>query len=157
MTTGKPTRLSEKLNADLDKIRKEHAALMDSQLQSFRSDIQACVTLARNTIEADTRTFLDWSGTTWQSHIDKIKFLIQISPWAVITACMVLIAATLGLTFLWSWKLSTIAASTQLERLGIQAVLHEGATYLILPPETSSMRTCSVASRLVSCIRVEPN
>lgn len=34
MKTGKPPRLSEKLNADLDTLRQEHSALMNSQLET---------------------------------------------------------------------------------------------------------------------------
>ncbi len=39
MKTGKPTRLSEKLNAELDTIRQDYAASMASQLESFRTDL----------------------------------------------------------------------------------------------------------------------
>ena len=157
MTTGKPNRLAEKLNADLEAIRKEHADLMASQLQSFRSDIQDSVRLARDTIETDTSTFLDWSGRAWQSHINTIKRLMRISPWLTALACLSMVMATLALTFLWSWQLFEMTSRTQLENLGIQAVQHEGATYLILPPETASIRSCTMAGRTASCIKVEPN
>ena len=40
MKTGKPTRLSEKLNAELDEIRQEHVASISSQLKSFRIDLK---------------------------------------------------------------------------------------------------------------------
>ena len=41
MKTGKPTRLSEKLNAELDTIRQDYAASMASQLESFRTDLSS--------------------------------------------------------------------------------------------------------------------
>ena len=48
-------RLSAKLNTDLDRIRAENAALMASQLASFRTDLQGIATNALTTIEADTK------------------------------------------------------------------------------------------------------
>lgn len=56
MKTGKPTRLSEKLNADLDMIRQDHAASMASRLESFRSNLTAIANDARRTIKSDRAT-----------------------------------------------------------------------------------------------------
>lgn len=68
MTTGRPTpRLSERLNADLETLRQENAALTASQLQNFRTDLTAIAAHARTTIEADTVTFLNWTSATMQS------------------------------------------------------------------------------------------
>lgn len=157
MTTGKRNRLAEKLNADLEAIRKEHADLMASQLQSFRSDIQDSVRLARDTIETDTSTFLDWSGRAWQDHINTIRRLMRISPWMASFACLLMVFATLALTLFWSWQLSEMTSRAQLETLGLQTVQHEGSTYLILPLETASIRSCTMAGQTVSCIKVEAN
>ena len=48
MKTGKPTRLSEKLNAELDTIRQDYAASMASQLESFRTDLNSIATSTRS-------------------------------------------------------------------------------------------------------------
>jgi len=57
MKTGKPTRLSEKLIAELDTIRAEHVASISSQLTSFRIDLKIFVGTAQHTIESDTHRF----------------------------------------------------------------------------------------------------
>lgn len=41
MTTGSPIWLSEKLDAVLGMIRQDYAALMASQLESFRADLNS--------------------------------------------------------------------------------------------------------------------
>lgn len=53
MKTGKPTRLSEKL----DTVRAEHVASISSQLKSFRIDLKNIVGAAQHTIASDTRRF----------------------------------------------------------------------------------------------------
>ena len=58
MTIGKPNRLAEKLNTELETIRSDHAALMEAQLESFRSDFSSIATGALHTIETDIRFFL---------------------------------------------------------------------------------------------------
>jgi len=72
MKTGKPTRLSEKLNAELDTIRQDYAASMASQLESFRTDLQHIVTIAQRTIETDIRTFLNRPGFTGGQNFRRI-------------------------------------------------------------------------------------
>jgi len=72
MKTGKPTRLSEKLNAELDTIRQDYAASMASQLESFRTDLNSIAANAQRTIETDTRTFLR-QNKSW----------LTISPWLI--------------------------------------------------------------------------
>lgn len=72
MKTGKPTRLSEKLNAELDTIRQDYAASMASQLENFRTDLNSIATSAHRTIETDTRTFLG-QNKSW----------LTISPWLI--------------------------------------------------------------------------
>jgi len=77
MMTGKPkTRLSERLNADLEQIRAEHTALMQLSLETFRHDLQTTAQDAQNTIETDIRSFLHWSGMAWSDQLMKIRRLI---------------------------------------------------------------------------------
>lgn len=59
MKTGQPKqRLSEKLNADLEKMRGENAALMQAQLQSFRADLKTIAESGLAIIKTDTETYL---------------------------------------------------------------------------------------------------
>ena len=83
MKTGKPTRLSEKLNAELDTIRQDYAALMVSQLESFRTDLNSIATNAQRTIEIDTRTFLQQNKSWLETRTWEIKTWLTISPWVI--------------------------------------------------------------------------
>ena len=71
MKTGKPTRLSEKLNAELDTIRQDYAASMASQLESFRTDLTGIASDARRTIENDTRRFLNGNRSLFETRTDQ--------------------------------------------------------------------------------------
>ena len=107
MTTGKPTpRLSERLNADLEALRHENAALMASQLQSFRSDLTAIATHARDTIEADTRMFLQATSGTMQSFQDRITGWLTLAPVILLSTAAAAITALLVLSWIWSAMLS---------------------------------------------------
>ena len=107
MTTGKPTpRLSERLNADLEALRHENAALMASQLQSFRSDLTAIAMHARDTIEADTRMFLHATSGTMQSFQHRITRWLTLAPVILLATATAAITALLVLSWLWSAMLS---------------------------------------------------
>ena len=60
MKTGKPTRLSEKLNAELDTIRAEHVASISSQLKSFRIVLKNTVGAAQHTLDRQDREGAGW-------------------------------------------------------------------------------------------------
>lgn len=156
MPTGKPSRLAEKLNTDMEAIRKEHADLTASLLKTFRTDIEANVKRASDTIATDTEMFLEWSGKAWQGHLDKIKRLTSISPWTILGAALALIAMQLILTYIWSGIVAETHMRAQLQAMGIQTIHHNGAIYLVPNPETASLRDCTMASETVSCIKLEP-
>ena len=94
MKTGKPTRLSEKLNAELDTIRQDYAASMASQLESFRTDLNAIATIAHRTIETDTRTFLQ-QNKSW----------LTISPWLITGTFLAGIVSMMAASLLWTLML----------------------------------------------------
>ena len=101
MKTGKPPRLSEKLNADFDMIWQEHAALMNSQLESFRSDFSGIATGALNTIETDIRYFLNDSRSELQRRSKKTRRWLTISPWVIAVLIMAWIISTVTVSRLW--------------------------------------------------------
>ncbi|WP_299966778.1 hypothetical protein [uncultured Roseobacter sp.] len=72
--TGEPTRVIEKLNAELDEIRQEHVASISSQLKSFRIDLKNIVGAAEHTIASDTRPF----QTETASNVVPMQFLRQL-------------------------------------------------------------------------------
>ena len=142
MKTGKPTRLSEKLNAELDTIRQDYAASMASQLGSFRADLSTIATIAHRTIETDTRTFLR-QNKSW----------LMISPWLITGTFLVGIVSMMAASLLWTLML----ASSEMTELGLTRIDREDGTWLVLDPTKTRLRTCTLGGRSVTCIKIEEN
>ena len=140
MKTGKPTRLSEKLNAELDTIRQDYAASMASQLESFKTDLSSIATIAHRTIETDTRTFLR-QNKNW----------LTISPWLITGTFLAGIALMMAASLLWTLML----ASSELTDLGLTRIDREDGTWLVLDPTKTRLRTCTLGGRSVTCIKIE--
>ncbi|KAA8605069.1 hypothetical protein AL036_20920 [Salipiger aestuarii] len=140
MKTGKPTRLSEKLNAELDTIRQDYAASMASQLESFRTDLSKVATIAQRTIETDTRSFLR-QNKSW----------LTISPWLIAGTFLVGIVSMMAASLLWTLLL----ASSEMTDLGLTRIDREDGTWLVLDPTKTRLRTCTLAGRSVTCIKIE--
>jgi len=140
MKTGKPTRLSEKLNAELDRTRQDYAASMASQLESFRTDLNSIATNAQRTIEIDTRTFLR-QNKSW----------LTISPWLITGTLLVGIVSMMAASLLWTLML----ASSEMTKLGLTRIDREDATWLVLDPTKTRLRTCTLGGRSVTCIKIE--
>lgn len=140
MKTGKPTRLSEKLNAELDTIRQDYAASMASQLESFRTDLNSIATNAQRTIEIDTRTFLR-QNKSW----------LTISPWLITGTFLAGIVSMMAASLLWTLML----ASSELTDLGLTRIDREDGTWLVLDPIKTRLRTCTLGGRSVTCIKIE--
>ncbi|WP_411892659.1 hypothetical protein [Yoonia sp. SDW83-1] len=142
MKTGKPTRLSEKLNAELDTIRQDYAASMASQLESFRTDLNSIATNAQRTIETDTRSFLR-QNKSW----------LTISPWLITGTFLAGIVSMMGVSLLWTLML----ASSEMTELGLTRIDREDGTWLVLDPAKTRLRTCTLGGRSVTCIKIEEN
>jgi hypothetical protein len=97
MKTGKPTRLSEKQNAELDTIRQGYAASMASQLESVRTDLSSIATIAQRIIESDTRSFLR-QNKSW----------LTISPWLITGTFLVgIVTMMMAASLLWTLMLAS--------------------------------------------------
>ena len=142
MKTGKLTRLSEKLNAELDTIRQDYAASMASQLESFRTDLNTIATNAQRTIEIDTRTFLR-QNKSW----------LTISPWLITGTFLVGIVSMMAASLLWTLMLT----SSELTDLGLTRIDREDGTWLVLDPTKTRLRTCTLGGRSVTRIKIEEN
>ena len=142
MKTGKPTRLSEKLNAELDTIRQDYAASMASQLESFRTDLNAIATNAQRTIEIDTRSFLR-QNKSW----------LTISPWLITGTLLVGIVSMMAASLLWTMLLE----NSELTDLGLTRIDREDGTWLVLDPTKTRLRTCTLGGRSVTCTKIEEN
>lgn len=142
MKTGKPTRLSEKLNAELDTIRQDYAASMASQLDNFRTDLSKIATNAQRIIESDTRTFLR-QNKSW----------LTISPWLITGTFLVGIVSMMAASLLWTMLLT----SSEMTDLGLTRIDREDETWLVLDPTKTRLRTCTLGGRSVTCIKIEEN
>ena len=142
MKTGKPTRLSEKLNAELDTIRQDYAASMASQLESFRTDLSKIATIAHRTIETDTRTFLQ-QNKSW----------LTISPWLITGTFLAGIVSMMAASLLWTLMLD----NSEMTELGLTRIDREDGTWLVLDPTKTRLRTCTLGGRSVTCIKIEEN
>ena len=142
MKTGKLTRLSEKLNAELDTIRQDYAASMASQLESFRTDLNTIATNAQRTIETDTRTFLR-QNKSW----------LTISPWLITGTFLVGIVSMMAASLFWTLML----ANSELTDLGLTRIDREDGTWLVLDPTKTRLRTCTLGGRSVTYIKIEEN
>jgi len=151
MKTGKPTRLSEKLNAELDKIRQDYAASMASQLESFRTDLNSIATNAQRTIEIDTRTFLQQNKSWFETRTWEIKTWLTISPWLILGMFLAGIASMMAASLLWTQML----ASSEMTELGLTRIDREDGTWLVLDPTKTRLRTCTLGGRSVTCIKIE--
>jgi hypothetical protein len=140
MKTGKPTRLSEKLNAELDTIRQDYAASMASQLESFRTDLSSIATIAHRTIESDTRTFLR-QNKSW----------LTISPWLITGTFLAGIVSMMAASLLWTLMLT----NSEMTELGLTRIDREDGTWLVLDPNKTRLSTCTLGGRSVTCIKIE--
>ena len=140
MKTGKSTRLSEKLNSELDTIRQDYAASMASQLESFRADLNSIATSAQLTIESDTRSFLR-QNKSW----------LTISPWLITGTFLLGIVSMMAASLLWTLMLE----SSELTDLGLTRIDREDGTWLVLDPTITRVRTCTLGGRSVTCIKIE--
>ncbi len=152
MKTGKPnTRLSEKLNAELDTIRQEHAALMASQLKSFGNDLTSIAQHARNTIENDTRHFLQTNKSYFETRTKQIKRWTSISPWLTTGLALMVIALMMGLSWLWTSMLT----SSELTQMGLTRIVQNEQTWLVMNPDKTALKNCTLASTPMLCIEIK--
>ena len=151
MKTGKPPRLSEKLNAELETMRADHAASMQSQLESFRNDFSDIATSALHTIKTDIRYFLSDSRSELQSRSATIRRWLTVSPWVIVGLITAWIASTMAMSWLWM----TLLTSPPLSDLGVTRIDREDRSWLILDPTHTELKTCTLAETPVICIEIE--
>ena len=151
MKTGKPTRLSEKLNAELDTIRAEHVASISSQLKSFRIDLKNIVGAAQHTIASDTRHFQTETETLFETRLRSIRLWLTISPWLIAGMVLTGIALMMVASFFWTAHLTR----SELTELGLTRIERPEGTWLILDPSKTRLRTCTMGGQTVTCIRIE--
>jgi hypothetical protein len=150
-----PQRLSAKLNTDLERIRAENAALMASQLASFRSDLQAIASAALSTIEADTKTFESWNEMLWHNHRSAITRAIWLRHWMLLAGVILLTVMLACVTWAWSARIAEMHQKSGLEAVGMQLHRDLSGTFLIPDPMRITVTRCNQQGREVPCFRVE--
>lgn len=151
MKTGKPTRLSEKLNAELDTIRAEHVASISSQLKSFRIDLKNIVGAAQHTIASDTRRFQNETASLFETRLRSIRLWLTISPWLIAAMVLTGIALMMAASFFWTVHLTR----SELTEMGLTRIERSEGTWLILDPSKTRLRTCTMGGQSIACIRIE--
>ena len=151
MKTGKPTRLSEKLNAELDEIRAEHVASISSQLKGFRIDLKNIVGAAQHTIASDTRRFQTETATMFESRLRSIRLWLTISPWLIAAMVLTGIVSMMAASFFWTVHLTR----SELTEMGLTRIERPEGTWLILDQSKTRLRTCMMGGQNVTCIRIE--
>lgn len=153
MKTGKPTRLSEKLNAELDSIRQDYAASMASQLKCFRTELTAIATDARRTIENDTRRFLNEHRSLLETRTEQIRRWLTISPYVISGLIVTGIASMMAASWLWT----VLLMRSEMAELGLTRIEQGEQTWLTLNPDKTELKTCTLAGTPVICIKIEEN
>lgn len=150
MKTGKPIRLSEKLNIELETMRVEHAALMASQLKTFRRDLMSIANAAQRTIETDTRRFQKDAARLYQTQLNSIRRWLTVSPWLI--SGLILAGVVLMMAGSYFWTL--ILTRSELTSLGLTRIEQAGQTWLTLDPDRVKLNSCKLPSRAVYCIEI---
>ncbi len=155
MKTGKPTRLAEKLNADLTSLRQEHIDLINSQMSSFRQDLNDIVSSAQHTIKSDIRTFQARMNAAQLMNATLAEQMLRLSPKTLVICVLSMILTLMAASMLWQWAMTSMAMTARMQRLGMQTVEAEGATWLVLNYSQTQLQNCKMGGQPVMCIRME--
>lgn len=150
MKTGKPTRLSEKLNADLDMIRADYAASMASQLESFKADLTSIANDARRITETDTRRFLTETRSFYEDRIEQIRNWLTISPWVIVALSLTIPALMMAGSWYWANQMERSA----LTEMGLTRIEQGQQIWVTLDPDRTELQTCTLAGAPIICIRI---
>lgn len=150
MKIGKPTRLGEKLNAELDMIRQDHAASMASQLESFRSDLTTIADDARRITETDTRRFLTETQNLYEDRIEQIRRWLAISPWVIVALSLTVPALMMAGSWYWANQMGRSA----LTEMGLTRIERPEGNWIILDPDKTRLHSCKMGNQTVNCIRM---
>jgi hypothetical protein len=151
MKTGQPKqRLSEKLIADLERMRSENAALMEAQLQSFRTDLKSIAESGLAIIKTDTETdLLRVRKHLMRRSANTEKMASMPLVWMALIACCVGMSATITAFSVKSWF------EPKMHTLGVTVMERSDATYLMATGERTTLQLCTLAGQQLDCLRIE--
>ena len=148
---NKVPRLSERLNQELDEIRREHVDLMASQLQSLQSDIETIVSGARTIIEADMNAFVSNTQSSLDKQRTQMRLMLWSQPWTVLLTCF----AVLVLTLAASLAAAEMAQRSTMSSLGISRTSTPQGTFLLTDPGRTDLKNCTLNGRIHPCILIK--
>ncbi len=148
MKTGEPKqRLSEKLNADMERIRAENAASIDTQLQSFRTDLKGIAENALATIKTDTEGYLlrvRKHLMTQSANAARPEW--KALMWPTLAACCLMISTGISTWSVMTWLMPS------LNTMGLRVIDRPEATYLIPRDGRATLDRCQLAGEPVDCL-----
>jgi hypothetical protein len=150
MKTGKPMRLSEKLNADMDAIREEHADLMASQLESFRTDMTSIAQSAQTIIESDTQLFVERNRNWFKELTLQAEDCVTMSPWMILWIIVSGIAMLMLASLFWT----AFMTRSEIAEMGLTRITRDNHTWLIMDPDRTELQTCMLAKAPVMCLKI---
>ncbi|APE44273.1 hypothetical protein FIU89_03480 [Roseovarius sp. THAF27] len=150
MKTGEPKqRLSEKLNADMERIRAENAASIDAQLQSFRTDLKTIAENALATIKTDTEGYLlRVRKHLMRQSANAARPEWKALMWPMLVACCLMISAGVSTWTVMTWLMPN------LNTMGLRVIERPEATYLIPRSGRAVLARCSLAGEPVDCLMI---
>jgi len=150
MKTGEPKqRLSEKLNADMERIRAENAASIDAQLQSFRTDLRTTAESALAIIKTDTEGYLlRVRKHLMRQSANAARPEWKALMWPTLVACGLMISTGLSTWSVMTWL------TPNLETMGLRVIERPEATYLIPRNGQTTLARCALAGAPVDCLKI---
>ena len=155
MKPGKPTRLADKLNTDLNSLRQEHVDLINTQLTNFKRDLSSTVSDAQHTIASDIHTFQMRIRSAALQNTISAEQMYRVSPKTVTICVLTMILALMLATVFWQWAMTTMQVNSRLMALGLELIEADGATWIIPNDTRTRVHSCTMAGQPVTCIRVK--
>lgn len=165
MKTGpERPRLSERLQAmqettEAPKKIEEAAALMTSQLESFRRDCEILLSSALDTMKADTSGLIDQNRreivrtvAQIRSDLNLIGRLTRFGPWATAILLMALIVASFAASWFWERSLIREVRDSTLAQIGLNATPTKNGFVLSWNPARLKLTECRTGSQPVPCL-----
>lgn len=154
MKTGpQPDTQKSRLSMKLTQMQTEQEDLMASHMTAFVQTSQTMLHDAQTTMQNDTAHFLFHNRNLFEERIELIKNWMTFSPW-IITG---IIATGIALMMVASWLWTIQLTRSELTELGLTRIDREDATWLVLDPTKTRLRTCTMGGRSVTCIKIEEN
>jgi hypothetical protein len=135
----------------LAQMQTEQEDLVASHMNPFVQTSQIMLNDAQNAMKNDTVHFLFHNRNLFEDRIKLIKNWMTCSRWII----RGIIATGSALMMVASWLWTVQLTRSELTELGLTRIDREDATWLVLNPTETRLRTCTLGGRSVICIKIE--